>query len=258
MENSPVLYVHVKEELRAAIMSGKLKPFDRLPSESALTDRFSVSRITVRQALNDLQKEGMIFKVQGKGSFVSKPKTDQNLSHLKGFAEAMGEAGHETHNKVLHLKEVPAQFHVARMLGLAAGASVVEIKRLRFLDRSPISVDISYLSLDIGRRLAKADLATRDIFHILENDLGIALGNADIAIEATAADEELAKTLQTHRNAPLLRIERLTHRTDGQPLDFEYLFYKGDAFRYRLSIKREAGDLSEADEIRRKAVSPLR
>jgi GntR family transcriptional regulator len=238
-EEQPLtLYVRVKEELRAAIMNGDLKPFDQLPSESALTGRFKVSRITVRQALSDLQKEGIIFKVHGKGSFVSKPKTDQTLARLKGFAEAMGEAGHETYNQLLEFNEVSADAQVAARLSLPAGMPVIEIKRLRFLDRSPISVDISYLPVDVGHRLAKADLATRDIFLIMENDLGIALGNADLSIEAAGADEHVAKLLKIGRHAPLLRIERLTYAKDGRPLDFEYLFYRGDAFRYRLSVQR--------------------
>lgn len=232
------LYARVKEELRAEIINGDLKPFDQLPSESALTSRFSVSRITVRQALNDLQKEGVIFKVHGKGSFVSKPKADQILTHLKGFAEAMGEAGHETYNQLLEFDEVRADPRLAARLSLPAETPVVRIERLRFLDRSPISVDISYLPVDIGQRLAKADLASRDIFLIMENDLGIALGNADLVIEASGADERLAKLLKVNRKAPLLRIERLTYDRNGRPIDFEYLFYRGDAFRYRLSVQR--------------------
>ncbi|EWY41791.1 GntR family transcriptional regulator [Skermanella stibiiresistens SB22] len=240
------LYIHIKDEIRNAILSGELKPFDRLPSESNLRERFSVSRITVRQALSELHKEGLIFTIHGKGSFVSKPKADQGLSSLQGFAEAMAEAGHETVNQVLDLREIPADAIVSDKLRLPAGTPVVEIKRLRFLNRSPISVDITYVPLKIGHRLAKADLATRDIFLILENDLGLALGNAELAIEATGADDYLAQHLKIPRGAPLLRIERLTYTRDGHPLDFEYLFYRGDAFRYRLTIERQASPRSSA------------
>ncbi|CAO3431408.1 Putative alkanesulfonate metabolism utilization regulator [Azospirillum endophyticum] len=235
------LYVRIKDELRTAILNGDLKPYDRLPSESSLRERFSVSRITVRQALGELHKEGLIFTIHGKGSFVSKPKTDQSLTRLQGFAEAMAEAGHEIHNQLLGLEEVPADAQVAERLALAPGSPVTEIRRLRFLNRVPISVDITYVPVEIGQKLAKADLATRDIFLIIENDLGIPLGNADLAIEATAADDELAGRMKIMRGAPLLRIERLTYTADGQPLDFEYLFYRGDAFRYRLTMSRQAG-----------------
>jgi GntR family transcriptional regulator len=233
-----VLYVQVKEALRTAIMSGELKPFDRLPSESQLTGRFSVSRITARQALNDLRKEGLIFTIHGKGSFVSQPKANQTLASLKGFAEAMQEAGHEIYNQLLGFREIAAEGTIAERLRLPPRTPITEIRRLRFLDRSPISVDITYVPAHVGERLAKADLAARDIFIIMENDLGIALGNADLAIEASVADEALARQLSIRQGDPTLRIERLTYTAEGQPIDFEYLFYRGDAFRYKLVVQR--------------------
>jgi len=232
------LYARIKEELRSAILDGSYKPFDQLPSESELTTRFAVSRITVRQALNDLQKEGLIFKVHGKGSFVSKPKTDQDLTRLQGFAEALSGEGHEINNRVLSLRNVRAGRQVAQKLRMGVGDEVTEIRRLRFLDREPISVDISYAPPELGARLAKADLPSRDIFIIFENDFGIPLGNAELLIEATSADEELAGHLRVREGAPLLRIERLTSSAGREPLFFEYLFYRGDAFRYRLTIDR--------------------
>jgi GntR family transcriptional regulator len=233
------LYVKIKDHLRKRILDGRLKPHDQLPSESALIEQFDVSRITVRQALNDLQKEGLIFKLHGKGSFVSKPKADQRLASLQGFAEAMSAAGHEIYNQVTGLRDVPATAAVAEKLGLAPRSRVTEIRRVRFLNRSPISFEMTYVPTDIGARLAKADLETRDIFLILENDFGIALGNADLTIEAGPADARVAQHLRIRRDAPVLRIERLTHTADRRPLDFEYLFYRGDSFRYRLSIERK-------------------
>src|SRR5262245_18634066 len=111
------LYVKIRDYLRECIMDGRLKPHDQLPPESALIDQFGVSRITVRQALNDLQKEGLIFKLHGKGSFVSAPKADQHLASLQGFAEAMSAAGHEIFNQVVDLRDIPAQPVIAAKLG---------------------------------------------------------------------------------------------------------------------------------------------
>ena len=233
------LYVKIRDHLRECIMDGRLKPHAQLPPESALIDQFGVSRITVRQALNDLQKEGLIFKLHGKGSFVSKPKTDQHLASLQGFAEAMSAAGHEIYNQVVDLRDIPASPTIAAKLNIAPKSPITEIKRVRFLNRSPISFEVTYVPSDIGARLAKTDLTTRDIFLILENDFGIRLGNADLAIEAGLADARIAKHLRIGRHAPILLIERLTHTAECRPLDFEYLFYRGDSFRYRLNIERK-------------------
>jgi GntR family transcriptional regulator len=232
------LHAIIRDALMREITSGQRKPHDRLPSESELMRRFGVSRITVRQALGALAADGMIFAVQGKGSFVSLPRAAQTLARLEGFAEAMGAAGHEVWNDVVGFAEVPAPREVAARLRLKRAAAVTEIRRVRHLDRVPISYEITYLPPAIGARLAGADLARRDIFIVLENDLGIRLGRADLAVEAAAAGAEAAERLGVEPAAPVLRIERLTHADDGTPIDFEYLCYRGEAFRYHLTLER--------------------
>ncbi|NVM76328.1 GntR family transcriptional regulator [Duganella sp. SG902] len=239
VELSPVpLYTQVKENLRERILDGTYPAHAKLPAESELSTIFGVSRITVRQALSDLQKEGVIFKIPGKGTFVAKPKAFQQLTQLEGFGEAMSRMGYEIYNQVTSHKAIAATPHVAQQLQVAVGAEVTEIKRIRHLNREPVSLEVTYLAQDIGERLAREDLATRDIFLILENDYGIALGRADLQVDAILADETLAHALRVQQGSAVLRIERLTHRADGAPLDFEYLYFRGDAFQYRLQINR--------------------
>lgn len=241
IDSSPVpLYTQVKESLREHILNGQYQAHAQLPAESELSSIFSVSRITVRQALSDLQKEGMIFKIPGKGTFVSKPKAIQALTRLEGLSEAMSRNGHEIYNQVVSHLSIAAPPDVAQHLRLAAGAQVTEIKRIRHLNREPLSVEVTYLPQDIGDRLRREDLATRDIFVILENDLGIALGHADLQVDATVSDATLSQALRIEQGSALLRIERLTHTADGVPLDFEYLHFRGDAFQYRLQVSRQA------------------
>lgn len=232
------LYARIRDELRADIVDGTYQPHQRLPSESDLIGRYGVSRITVRQALGELEKEGLLFKVVGKGMFVSKPKPFQSLARLQGFAEAMSQQGHEIYNRLISLKFLPASAEVAQQLGLEEGSLVTELRRVRHLNREPVSFDITYLSVSIGERLAKEDLTTRDIFLIQENDYGIPLGYADLTIDAVLADAELAGLLQVAKDSPILRIERLTHNSDGIPLDFEYLYCRADNFQFRLRVAR--------------------
>ena len=235
--SSVPMHTQIREIIRRRVLDGTYAPHSQMPSESQMMEAFSVSRITIRQALGDLQKEGLIFKVPGKGSFVAKPKAFQNLSRLQGFGEAMGPSGYETFSQVLSTRRMAAGELVARRLALKPGEPVLEIQRLRYLNREPISVDVSYFPLALGERLAQEDLATRDIFVILENDFGLHLTHADVQIEAISADEFLARQLRIAEASPLLRIERLTY-ADDQPIDFEFLYYRGDAFQYRLRIDR--------------------
>lgn len=100
--------------MRERILDGTYKPHECLPSESGMSNLFGVSRITVRQALSDLQNEGLIFRIPGKGIFVAKAKAFQQLMQLEGFAEAMLRMGYEIYNKVTSHKSVPASLAVAQ------------------------------------------------------------------------------------------------------------------------------------------------
>ncbi|MHB1229037.1 MAG: GntR family transcriptional regulator [Halothiobacillus sp.] len=236
---SPVpLYTQIKEVLRNRILNGTYQCHDQMPSESELTKIFGVSRITVRQALDHLQKEGLIFKIHGKGTYVSKPKVFQNLGKLQGFGEAMSGMGYEIVSELIDQKVIPADKTVSLKLNVNKDELVYEIRRVRYLNRSPLSLDVTYIPKAIGERLVKEDLAHRDIFLILENDYGYSLGQADLQIESILADDVLAELLHIDAGAPILRIERLTFTTNNQPLDFEYLYYRGDAIQYRLRIER--------------------
>lgn len=243
---APPLYERIKGALREGILSGQYAPASLLPSEAAMCAQFGASRITVRQALADLQNEGLIFRRHGKGTFVSQPKAFQNVTALQGFAEAMSAQGHAIRNRVLRLETVPAPTDVAQALQLAPDAPVAELHRVRLLDQSPVSFEVTWLPEALGNIVARADLATRDVFLVLEQDAGVALGHATLAIDAVLADHATATALDTGAGAPLLRVERLTHDAHGTPVDFERLYFRGDAFQYRLRLDRQVAAASQS------------
>lgn len=232
------LHARIQQALRERILDGRHPPLSRLPSESELGARYGASRITVRKALGDLQKAGLIFTLQGKGSFVAKPKAFQDVSQLTGLAESLSAMGYEVLNQLQSLRLVRADAAVAARLALPPKARVCAIRRVRLLNREPVSLELTYLPETLGQRVRRADLATRDLFLILENDCGIELGHADLKIDATLADAELAQALRIDEGAPVLHIERLTHDAEGRPIDFEHLYYRADAFQYRLRTQR--------------------
>lgn len=235
------LYEKVRESVRADILNGSLQHHARIPSEKELMSIFGVSRITVRQALGDLERDGMIFRIPGKGSYVAKPKekATQELARLQGFAEAMEQQGYSARNRVVGLASLPADEEIAERLRIPVGTTVTEIRRVRYLDETPISFDITYVGHELGQRLAREDLAGRDIFLILEKDYGIPLCHADQCIQALAADDVLTDYLDVEPGSPILHIERLAFSQNGEPVEFDYIYYRGDAFRYRLRIDRQ-------------------
>jgi GntR family transcriptional regulator len=233
------LHAQIRETLRSRILDGSYAPHAQMPSEHDLCAMFGVSRITVRQALGDLQKEGLVFRLHGKGTFVAKPRAFQNVTSLQGFAEAMASMGHEIVNRLQGVRYVEADPRAARRLNVPPGTRVLEIRRVRLLDREPVSLELTWLPEALGERVARADLHTRDIFLVLENDCAVTLGHADVSIDATLADDEIARALNLDAHAPVLRIERLTHDAEGAPVDYEFLYFRGDAFQYRLRIDRD-------------------
>ena len=232
------LYVQIRDSLRRQILDGSYEVHARLPSENEMMNTFGVSRITIRQALRDLHNEGLVFSAQGKGTFVSKPKAVQNVQRLEGFGEAMAAQGYEASARVLSIQQMKAHKAVVAALDLQPGDDVVEVKRVRYLNRSPVCIDDSYFPMDIGRRMFGLDLSG-DIFPLLENFFGIPLGGADIGLDATLADEEAQQYLNLKTGEAILRVERLTHDQNGRPIDFEYLCYRGDSYKYQFRIDRK-------------------
>jgi GntR family transcriptional regulator len=236
---SPIpFYVQVRDALRTQIMDGALGSHEKMPSEQQMTVMFGVSRITIRQALKELENEGLIFRVHGKGTFVSKPKAFQDLTTLQSFGEAMHPQGYETYSKLIAIKEIEADPQVTLRLKLSSNETIVEIKRIRYLNREPMSYETSYFPIAIGRKLSREDLSTQDILVILENTYRIDVGHADLVLGAHLADENQARLLNVECGSPMLHIERLTTAADGSPLMYEHLFHRGDAYRYTVRVNR--------------------
>ncbi len=232
------LYVQIKESLKQRIFEGEYGPHERLPSENTLMNTFGVSRITVRQALRDLIAEGLVFSAQGKGTFVSKAKAVQDVHRLEGFGEAMTAKGYDTSARLISMRETRPPLDVREALKLGRAVDIVELKRVRYLNREPVSVDTSFFPLAIGRRLVGRDL-TGDIFPMLENQLSIPLGAADIRLEARPADTDIAALLNIEPGSPIMWVTRLTHNSAGEPIDFEYLAFRGDSYQYHFKIERQ-------------------
>lgn len=232
------LYVQIKETLKKQILDGHYVPHERLPSENELMQLFGVSRITVRQALRDLYNEKLVFSAQGKGTFVSKPKAVQDMQHLQGFGEAMHAKGYDTSARLIGVREIRANREIQEQLQLHSGQDVVEIRRVRYLNREPVSVDTSYFPAEIGRKLLGRDLSV-DIFPLLENQLGLDLGHAEVRLEARAADADTAHLLGIETGAPVMWVTRLTYTRGGEPLDYEYLAFKSESYQYRFIIDRK-------------------
>lgn len=233
------LYLQLKERLRSDILNGTYAPHAQMPSESEMIQLFHVSRTTVRQALRDLQTEGLIFKIPGKGSFVSRPKATQDLVSLQGFGEAMVAKGYETFSAIIASKDSTDNKVASEKLDIDI-SNIMELRRVRYLNREPVSLDVTYVPSHIGKALLMEDLSSKDIFSLLENKFGTPLGKADLQIEAVLADETIARILKVEEGSPILKLERLTYTENDVPIDYEHLYCRADALKYRITLERHA------------------
>ena len=233
------LYAALRDRLKNYILSGRRRPGDKLPSENEFTQTLGVSRITVRQALGDLRNEGLVVKTHGKGSFVAMPPVAQDLTRLRGLAESLTGAGRTVHTRVLSIGPKHASPPIATAFGLSKSDLVIELRTLRYLNRKPLALNRSYLPQDIGSRLIKADFANRDILSMLEGDLGVAIGHAEVSIGAANAKPGEARLLGVADRTALVQVRRLVFTSTSRPVHLEQSVYRSDLFSYTLTLERD-------------------
>jgi len=239
------LHEQISSWLRDEIEAGRFLPDTQLPSEHELCQRFDVSRVTVRRALQTLEADGLIYRRQGLGSFVCDRRMAQGLVRLTDFAQDLARAGLEATSRVLQRVQEPCPPPVAERLGIEAGASVLRLDRLRLGDGEPLALDRTWLAPFHAQLLEGHDLATETIYAVLEREYGIPILSGRYRITASAADAEVAQALGVAEGEPLLVIERTSRTVGERPVYFQRRFYRSDRMAYELELAREPGSSSD-------------
>jgi len=236
---SPVpIYYQLKEALKQQIESGALKPHERVPSERELEERYRISRMTARRALQELEAEGYIYRAQGKGSFVAEPKIRQGLLWLTSFTEDMRERGMRAGARVLRV-EVVRDERVARRLGVGPEEEFVLLQRLRTADGEPMALETSYLRHSLCPGLEGLDFADRSLYRTLQEEYGLRLGRAEQTVEAAVANTFEAELLGVKPGTPMLSMERITYLDDNRtPIEYVRSLYRGDRYKLYVELKR--------------------
>ncbi len=232
------LYRWLTEMLRDEIAQGLYKPGDALPTEEELMRRYNLSSTTVRRAVHDLAREGLIYRKAGKGTFVKRAKIEENLLHLTSFAEEMQSRQIQASFKLVQAQSVVPPVDLARALRLGPQDRVFLIERIQLANHEPVALAQGYWHCAIGEKLAQQDLAQIPLYKIVEGTLHIPLVEADETISATIADADLARKLKTRANAPLLIRRRLTYTTEMRPVEFTTTFYRADRYEYKIRLAR--------------------
>lgn len=231
------LYVQVENALKDLIESGGVEPGEQLPGEPELCRIFDVSRTVVRQALRDLELQGLIQREKGRGTFVAEPKLREALfQELTGFYEDMAGKGRPPVSQVLTQEVVPATRKIAGFLKLKQGAPVVHIDRLRFVDGEPLVLVATYLPAARCPGLESVDFTRRSLYEYLETAYGLVIARGRRVLEAVPASEYEAGLLVVKKGAPLILLDSVSYLADGTPIEYYHAVHRGDRSRFEVEL----------------------
>lgn len=242
------LYHQIYTALRAEIFDGRYHD-SHLPSEQELETRFAVSRITVRRALTELERRGLISRGQGRPTRVAtmarRHPAPANLSDDLANLLVMGL---ETDVTVLDCETIPAPQALATLLGVAAETPILRAERLRRDRGEPVCHITLHLPPWVAPHVSRRALAHRPVLDLL-TEAGFVLHHGTQAISALAADQRMAMLLDVAEGAPLLRLERLVRDAEDRVIEHLIITFRADRFTYTMALvatpgRQDGGDLS--------------
>jgi GntR family transcriptional regulator, nutrient-sensing system regulator len=228
-------YYPVKRDLAEKIAA--LPPGSPVPPERTLASQLGISRTTVRQALAELEMEGRLRRIQGKGTFVASPKMAQPLQ-LTSYSEEVRAQGMHPASRILDVSMMAADAELATTLELPEGAEVVSVARLRMADDEPMAIEHTHLPAERFPGLRERMDQRASLYEILATEYGVRLAEAEETIETVLASPREAAILSVDTGLPLLLVSRLSLDSDGRPVEWVQSWFRGDRYKFITRITR--------------------
>jgi GntR family transcriptional regulator len=230
------LYNQIAESLLDQIESGRLAPGSRLPPERELSEMLQVNRMTLRQALQLLERQGLVIRRQGDGTYVADPKIERQAGRLFSFTRGMERRGYKPGARIIRLVECPVEAYLAVHLQLPISAPVYDIHRLRLINEEPVLLERYTIPVNRFPDLDRHDLVHRSMYEVLEKEYGVAVSQARQSLEPVVAAEYEAELLEIRPGAPLMLERRISFDKNNQPVEYGKDLYRGDRFRFVTEI----------------------
>lgn len=237
-KKSPLpLHFQIKDILKEMIENEELKPGEFIPPERELCEIQGVSRMTVNKAIMALVNEGLLYREQGKGTFVAHPKINQQLSQLKGFTAVMEEKGIKTTTKLLSFEIKSATKQLKKFLNLSSeNSKIIEMHRLRFADEEPIAFEKVYVPHHLCPDMSEELLDGNSLYDILNNKYNYHFESATETIEPILINDYEASLLNQNSNALALIVNRTTTIGDGSIIEYANSIYRTDKYKYEIKL----------------------
>lgn len=231
-------YYQMVQILREAIQDYETKPQTEekvFPSESELSEFFQVNRGTVRHALDMLEREGLIYREKGRGTFLRRRRVELDLTQLCSTTEDLKSRGWMPGSRLITMKRMLPRVPIQHSLALSEGTMVWEIYRLRLANHEPISLQWSYIPENLTPGLDQRDL-NGSLYYILKNSYGIELKAADQIVRTRPTTLEEAELLDTHVGAPVFDFSRTTYDQYDRPVEYLEAIWRGDRYDLRVHL----------------------
>lgn len=232
------LYHQLETELIDLINSGQLKEGDKLPSERELCEKYNVSRTTARQAIGDLERKEYVYKIQGKGTFVSPKIYKQQLLKFYSFTEEMKKLGKKPSSQILSFDLIKASERVSKNLGIYENAFVYKIIRLRIANETPMMVECTYLPQNRFIDLKEQWLKERPMYDIFREIYNVNLTKAKESFKPILISEGDSKLLNVKENTAAMKIERITFEGE-RVIEYTVSVSRGDKFEYTVVLEED-------------------
>lgn len=247
--DSPVpVYYQLFEAVRAHLVGGHFEAGSKLPTERLIAQLLGISRQTVRQAFARLEREGLVHRRQGAGTYVSQPRVESSLRFLSGFTSELAQRGHRVRSRVLDLRLASPPRSVAEQLQLPRTKdSAVMLRRVRSLDGTPAMLETVWLPAELCSPILEMRMEDRSLYSVLRDVLGIVPHRAVERLSATVLDEFEANELDRQPGGPALLIERDTFDADDRPIEAVKSLLRADRFSFKTELDLAAAPASPSE-----------
>ena len=230
-------YVQIKTYLRN--LAAQKKPHESMPSEAQLSEMFRVSRGTVKQAIMDLVYEGVLYREQGKGTFVCPPKITRSFERLPSFTEDIRRMGSGPSTHILNLKQALPTPYLAQLFGLQPKETLIKIKRLVLMEQAPIVVLTSYLNPHVYPALQAEEIGD-SLYEALQKKYGVVPIKAQDTSSMVDISPKTAELLQCRKTASVCSSQRVAYLAGGMAVEYVESFIRSDRFKLDICIGMEA------------------
>jgi len=232
------IYLQICDLIREKINSGKLSPGNRVWSEHDIMKKFHVSRNTAQKAIETLVNEGIVSRVQGKGSFVKQPKVDYGLQQLASFTEETFGKGLKPTSKVICFIREHPDYHHANNLKISDNDWVFKLERLRMADEYPIAHQISIIPEELCPGLQRYDFSKQSLYEVFEKDFKHMLSWQKIIVSPIVADDSIAEMFNILPQTPLLHTDSVSYLTGGTPIESNKNIYLSERYQFTVLSHR--------------------